>query len=114
MITIEIAPTLTGAPAAGILGQPYTHAFTVTGQPIPVTVTLTAGTLPLGLTLTEAGVLPGTPTEAGTFAVTFTASNGVGTPATLTISETPAPLRQVHSDRSEISAPDPPIFTRNK
>lgn len=93
VITIDIAPTLTGVPPAGVVGQPYTHAFTVTGQPAP---TVTAvGALPAGLTLTEAGVLSGTPTEAGTFAVAFTASNGIGIPATLdttlTINETPEP-----------------------
>ncbi|MGR6524438.1 putative Ig domain-containing protein [Rhodococcus erythropolis] len=91
MITIEIAPTLTGAPSAGVVGQPYTHAFTVTGQPAP---TVTAGgALPAGLTLTETGVLSGTPTETGSFAVTFTASNGIGTPATLdaTLTITAAP-----------------------
>ncbi|MCJ0904310.1 putative Ig domain-containing protein [Rhodococcus sp. ARC_M6] len=46
------------------------------------------GALPAGLTLTEAGVLSGTPTEAGTSPVTFTASNGIGTPATLDVSLT--------------------------
>lgn len=88
VITIEIAPTLTGAPSAGVVGQPYRHTFTVTGQPTPVTVTLTAGTLPPGLTLSEAGVLSGTPTEAGPFTFTASADNGVGTPAALAVTLT--------------------------
>ncbi|MBW4818763.1 YncE family protein [Rhodococcus qingshengii] len=51
VIAIEVAPTLTGTPASGVLGQPYSHTFTTSGQPDP-TITVTAGTLPAGLTRT--------------------------------------------------------------
>jgi len=61
-----------------------------------VAPTVTAvGALPAGLTLTEVGVLSGTHTEAGVFAVVFTAYNSMGTPATLgatlTIAAVPEP-----------------------
>lgn len=82
------APTLTGTPPAGTVGQPYHYAFTVAGQPGPA-VTATA-TLPAGLTLSEAGVLAGTPTAAGsfTFAVTATNTAGSSDPLPVTIEVT--------------------------
>ncbi|EEN86133.1 putative Ig domain protein, partial [Rhodococcus erythropolis SK121] len=84
VIAIEVAPTLSGTPPAGVLGQLYSHAFTTAGQPDPA-VTVTAGVLPAGLTLTEAGVLSGTPTAAGSFTFTVTASNGIGESAVLPV-----------------------------
>ncbi|MDJ0106300.1 beta-propeller fold lactonase family protein, partial [Rhodococcus erythropolis] len=60
VIEIEQSATLTGLPAAGVVGQPYRHAFTVTGRPAP-TVAVTAGALPDGMTLSTEGVLSGTP-----------------------------------------------------
>ncbi|CAM3228267.1 putative Ig domain-containing protein [Prescottella defluvii] len=56
----------------------------VTGRPTP-TVTVTAGALPDGLTLTDGGVLSGTPTTAGRFEFTVTASNGIGDDAVLPV-----------------------------
>ncbi|WP_092808084.1 pentapeptide repeat-containing protein [Rhodococcus globerulus] len=77
----------------GIAGTELTHTFTTTGSPAP-TVAVTSGTLPAGLTLSSAGVLTGTPTTAGSFPVALTATNSVGSPATLTVTvdvaETPA------------------------
>ena len=52
---------------------------TATGNPTP-TITET-GPLPTGVTFT-AGKLTGTPTVGGTFPITFTATNGIGSPAT--------------------------------
>lgn len=87
------APSLTGTPPVGILGQPYDYAFTTAGQPEP-TVT-TTGALPAGLTLSEAGVLAGTPTAAGSFTFTVTATNIAGNsdplPVTIEITDTTAP-----------------------
>lgn len=84
VIAIEQPPTLTGTPPAGIVGQSYNHTFTATGRPAP-TVTATAGALPDGLTLTPTGVLSGTPTVAGRFEFTLTASNGIGDDAVLPV-----------------------------
>ncbi|MFE5700494.1 hypothetical protein [Rhodococcus koreensis] len=69
------APTISGTPPAGTVGTAYSFAFTVAGTPAP-TVT-TTDPLPAGLTLSAAGVLSGTPTAAGSFPITVTASNGV-------------------------------------
>ena len=52
--------------------------FTATGYP-PPTFTVSSGTLPAGLTLDPAsGLISGTPTKAGSYTFTVTASNGVG------------------------------------
>ncbi|ANQ75603.1 hypothetical protein AS032_26960 [Rhodococcus qingshengii] len=56
VIAVEVSPTLTGIPPSGVLGQPYSHAFTRAGQP-DSTLTVTAGALPAGLALTEGGAL---------------------------------------------------------
>ncbi|RVW06157.1 YncE family protein [Rhodococcus spongiicola] len=76
-LTIVGTPALTGTPPTGEIGQPYTHAFTLTGDPAPH-VTVTAGALPDGMTLTSGGVLAGTPTASGQFTFTVTADNGNG------------------------------------
>lgn len=85
--TFPIAPTLTltlsqapaftsAAPAGGVVSTAYTHTFTATGSPAPV-FAVSSGALPAGLGLSGAGVLSGTPTAAGTFNFTVSASNGV-------------------------------------
>ncbi len=71
-----------GAPTtSGSTGTSYSFTFTTAGTPAP-TFTLTSGQLPPGLTLSPSGVLTGTPTTAGTYSGTVTASNGVLTSAT--------------------------------
>src|SRR5690606_6072649 len=45
----------------------------------PITWSVTAGALPAGLTFNSAGVLDGTPTTAGVYDFTVTATNSVGT-----------------------------------
>ncbi|NMM84414.1 hypothetical protein B2J88_08570 [Rhodococcus sp. SRB_17] len=106
--TLEVTVTIVAAPAApafvdagpvtvnGIAGTELTHTFAVTGNPTP---TVTATGLPTGLTLSPAGVLTGTPTAAGSFPFTVTADNGVGTPASLTVTLEVA------------AAPTAPMFT---
>ncbi len=67
---------------SGLTGSPYSSTFTASGGVPPYTWALAAGTLPPGLTLSSAGVLSGTPTTAGTFNFSVTASdNSVTTPA---------------------------------
>ncbi len=60
----------------GEVGTYYTFTYIATGSPTP-TYAVTAGSLPPGLSLTSAGVLSGTPTTAGSYTFTVTASNGV-------------------------------------
>ncbi|RZL76020.1 MAG: hypothetical protein EOP32_30140 [Rhodococcus sp. (in: high G+C Gram-positive bacteria)] len=76
-----VAPAISGTPSAGTVGTAYSFAFTVAGTPVP-----TADPLPAGLTLSVAGVLSGTPTTAGLFPITITASNGVSPDATTGVS----------------------------
>ncbi|HEV3304153.1 MAG TPA: putative Ig domain-containing protein [Planctomycetaceae bacterium] len=90
------APSITSANhttfTAGTAG---TFTVTATGSPAPTFGE--SGTLPSGLTFnTATGVLSGTPVAGtgGTYSLTITASNGVGSPATqtftLTIDQAPA------------------------
>lgn len=84
-------PTLTGAPLAPVVGQPYSYSFTVTSDPAP-TVTVRSGELPPGLTLTASGELTGTLTTAGTYAAVLAAANATGSrdlDITLTVTEPP-------------------------
>src|SRR5438445_6887940 len=78
-LTVNQAPAITSANnttfTVGTAG-----AFTVTASGFPTTMTFSeTGSLPSGVTLTSAGVLGGTPAAAtaGTYPITFTASNGV-------------------------------------
>ncbi|GAA4571537.1 RCC1 domain-containing protein [Planotetraspora kaengkrachanensis] len=70
------------APAAQV-GKSFSYQFAATGTPAP-TVTRASGTLPPGLTLATSGILSGTPSQGGTYSFTLQATNGVGTPATVT------------------------------
>src|SRR5262249_33495529 len=59
----------------GQVGTEYNQPITAAGPPGPYTFTVTAGTLPSGLTLGGDGALAGTPTAAGVFDFTVTATN---------------------------------------
>lgn len=63
---------------AGVYGSPYSVAIGATGLPAP---TISAQNLPPGLSLSGDQIV-GTPTQAGAFSVTLSASNGVGAPST--------------------------------
>ncbi|MGG7465626.1 MULTISPECIES: ice-binding family protein [unclassified Plantibacter] len=87
--TVTTSPEVAAStPPTGTVGTPYSFPATATGSPAP-TYTVT-GTLPGGLQIdTTTGVISGTPTTAGTFTFTVTASNGaspdVTTEYTITI-----------------------------
>jgi uncharacterized protein YhjY with autotransporter beta-barrel domain len=76
---IHITPTTL---SAGTYGVAYPHAaLAASGGSAPYTFAVTSGVLPTGITVSNAGVLGGTPTQAGTFnfAVTATdSSTGAG------------------------------------
>jgi hypothetical protein len=74
-----ISPTFTFTPATlpdGQVAVSYpTTSLDAAGGIRPYTYTITAGALPPGLTLSQAGVIGGTPTVAGSFNLTVTASD---------------------------------------
>jgi outer membrane protein assembly factor BamB len=83
-LTVNQAPAITSAASATFtVGTPGSFAVTVSGYPAP---TLTeSGALPGGVSFNAStGVLSGTPAAGagGTYPLTFTASNGVGSNAT--------------------------------
>ncbi|MGH3102914.1 MAG: Ig domain-containing protein [Gaiellaceae bacterium] len=62
-----------------VAGAPYSQSFTITaGGTPPYSFAVTEGALPAGMTLSSAGILGGTPTEAGssTFTVVSTDARG--------------------------------------
>jgi large repetitive protein len=69
---------------SGTVGTAYSQALGTVGATPPVAFGVSSGTLPGGLTLSPAGVLSGTPTTAGTFNFTVSASDsqfGLGSQA---------------------------------
>ncbi len=85
--TTSSAPAITSA-STTTLTYKQMGSFTVTATGSPPPTITEAGTLPNGLTF-NGGVLSGTPTRIGTYPITFTAANSVGSGAiqsfTLTI-----------------------------
>ena len=79
-----ICPVITVNPAAlpnGVLGSPYSQTVSATGGNAPYTFTLSSGALPSGLTLNSmTGLISGTPSAAGTFNFTVTATDASGCP----------------------------------
>ena len=78
-----VAPTITSASNTTLtIGAAGSFTVTATGSPTP-TFSET-GALPSGVTFSAAGILSGTPDPgtAGSFPITITAQNGVGTNAT--------------------------------
>ncbi len=77
-------------------GTPSSFSISATGYGPPAYTE--TGALPTGVTLkttysglTSTGVLSGTPTQTGTFPITITANNGVGTPTTQSFTLTVEP-----------------------
>jgi hypothetical protein len=74
------------APPNGAVGTAYSHTLT-SSRGVPAgAFTITSGSLPEGLTLSPAGVLSGTPEEAGTSTFTVGVDGGVFAPASATFS----------------------------
>jgi hypothetical protein len=81
-LTVGQAPAITSATSTTFT-QGSAGTFTVTATGFPAPTFSETGTLPFGVTFNSTtGVLSGTPTVFGTYPITITASNGVGTNAT--------------------------------
>ncbi len=68
-----------GVIASGAIGVPYTQSFNASGGSGSYGFSLTGG-LPAGLTF-SGNTISGTPTQAGSFSITITASDAAGCPA---------------------------------
>ena len=93
-VTVNKAPAITSAATAtATVGSAFTFTLAASGYPTPsIAVT---GTLPPGLGYTPGTkIISGTPTASGSFPLTVTATNGVGSDDTkpLTITVSPANL----------------------
>ena len=89
-----IPASIAGTPPAGVLGQPYSFAFSLNAA-AGVNCWVSLGTLPPGLDLDAAScTLAGTPRVGGDYPLVIGAGNGVGDPAYVTVTMTvtvPAP-----------------------
>ncbi len=87
---VTLTPVITSPlSATTIVGQPFTYQITATNSP----TTFNATGLPANLTVdTSTGLISGTPSAAGTFSITLSATNAGGTgtaPLTLTVNSPP-------------------------
>ncbi|MDR6642731.1 outer membrane autotransporter protein [Luteibacter sp. 1214] len=73
--TITVAPVTLPNPTVGVA---YSQTISASGGTAPYTFAITAGALPAGMTLAGGGALSGTPTAAGTFNFTVTATDNGG------------------------------------
>ncbi|NDB96340.1 MAG: hypothetical protein EBZ78_09310, partial [Verrucomicrobia bacterium] len=75
-LTLGSAPVITSTNSfSGTVGVVFSNMVTASGS---TPITFTASNLPAGLTNSTNGLITGTPTNAGTFSSTLTASNSVG------------------------------------
>ncbi|MDQ0331109.1 hypothetical protein QV13_22365 [Mesorhizobium hungaricum] len=78
---VVAAPEIRLTPAslpAGVGGDAYAQVLNATGGTGPYSFAVSDGALPSGLTLNTDGTLSGTPAQAGSFAVTVTATDAHG------------------------------------
>jgi GH18 family chitinase len=98
-LTVNAAPTppsiATSSPLpSAVTGTLYSLTLTAAGT-TPITWAVTSGTLPAGFSLgSSSGILSGTPTAAGVFTLTVSATNAVGSDSkqlSLTVNAAPTP-----------------------
>jgi cyclophilin family peptidyl-prolyl cis-trans isomerase len=94
-VTVGEVPAISSSspPSTGTVGAAYSFTCTASGVPAP-SFAVASGALPNGLSLSSTGEISGTPTNAGTFTGTITASNAAGTSPpqnfSVTIAKAPA------------------------
>ncbi len=101
-LTVNAVPAIafsTTTLAAGTYNAAYSATVVATGGSGPLTYSLLSGALPAGLNMTAAGVISGTPTAVGTFAITVGAADAFGDSGTqalsLTVSYAPLTITTV-------------------
>ncbi|GAB3493283.1 hypothetical protein GCM10027341_08390 [Spirosoma knui] len=105
-------PTVTTANQS----SPFSASFTVSGGTDPYSFSLASGTLPAGLSLSAAGVLSGTPTQAGSFSITVRATDansysGVSATYTLAINSSAPFLAGFGASPGTVCVGSPVTFT---
>jgi hypothetical protein len=85
------APSAITSSSSAIFIAAAASTFTPTTTGFPTPAFTEAGALPKGVTFAS-GTLSGTPTVSGTFPITFTASNGIGTAASQSFTLTVLPM----------------------
>jgi hypothetical protein len=106
LIAPAVAPAiLSGSPTASIVaGSAFSFTVAASGT-APIAFSITGGALPTGFTLDPAtGVVSGTPTTAGSFSYTVTATNPAGT-ATASYTQVVTLATPTHSATSDIHLP---------
>ena len=106
------------AVSTGTVGTPFSQTFTQSGANGTATFSLASGTLPAGISLSAAGVLSGTPTQAGSFPITVkvTDSNGctgTGPTYTLVISCQTITVTNPATTTGTVGAPFSQTFTQS-
>ncbi|WP_205756858.1 putative Ig domain-containing protein [Solilutibacter silvestris] len=107
--TITLTPTT--LPSATVATAYPTQTFTASGGSTPYMYSLTAGALPAGISLNSGGTLSGTPTTAGTFNFTITATDAYGSTGSASVSITVAAATQAIINFK--ANPVAPVFTPN-
>jgi uncharacterized repeat protein (TIGR01451 family) len=93
--TLSVCTGLTVLPAAlpsATVGVPYAQALGGSGGTAPYGFAVTAGALPPGLTLSGPGLLTGTPSAAGSYSFTVTATDAGGCTGVATYSVAVCPV----------------------
>jgi len=78
VITCHVVTVTNPVTSIGTVNTAFSQTFTQAGAIGGATFSLNSGTLPAGLTLSSAGVLSGTPTQAGSFPLTVKVLDGQG------------------------------------
>ncbi len=108
-LVLTFAPAPSAPVYSGNLNPGGTQGISFSFTPVfsgsPTTFALSAGTLPAGLTLQPStGVITGSPSEVGTFAITLRATNAGGsTDVALQITINPAPAAPIISSANAVS-----------
>jgi hypothetical protein len=104
-LTVDAPPAITSA-AEATFDDHVANTFTVTAAGTPAPTIVKWGTLPEGVTFAD-GVLSGTPTQTGTFEITFTAANGIGAESTQQFKLTVVGLRITTTSLPQITPGTP-------
>ena len=106
--TITVSPSTL---ATGTVGVAYSQTIMASSGLAPLSFSITSGTLPPGLSLAGSGALAGTPTAAGTFAFTVTATDAASCTGSQLYSLTINPATDLAISKS--ASPDPVLVGSN-